>query len=99
MEAIPGNDIPRQVQTTIKVFPNPFNDHVRFVVTAPGGGKGSLELFNSLGQKIKTVFQGRLQPGVNMFQVILPSGKSAQLIYVLRIGAKQVTGKLVQLNQ
>jgi hypothetical protein len=86
-------------QTTVKAFPNPFSDHVKFVVTASEGGKGSLEVFNSLGQKVQTVFQGYIRSGANMFQVNLPSMKSAQLIYVLRVGNKHVTGKLLQLNQ
>jgi hypothetical protein len=86
-------------QTTVKAFPNPFSDNVKFVVTASQGGNASLELFNSLGQKVKTVFQGRMLSGANTFQVNLPSMKSAQLIYVLRVGDKKVTGKLIQLNK
>jgi PKD repeat protein len=86
-------------QTTIKAFPNPFSDNVKFVVTASQGGNGSLELFNMLGQKVKTVFQGRILSGANTFQVNLPFMKSAQLIYVLRVGDKKVTGKLLQLNK
>ena len=86
-------------QTTIKAFPNPFSDNVKFVVNASEGGNGSLEVFNMLGQKIKTVFQGRIHFGANTFQVNLPSMKYAQLIYVLRVGDKKVTGKLLQLNR
>ena len=86
-------------QTTVKAFPNPFSDNVKFVVTASQGGNASLELYNSLGQKVKTVFQGRILSGANTFQVYLPSMKSAQLFYVLSVGDKKVTGKLLQLNR
>ncbi|HEX6427464.1 MAG TPA: T9SS type A sorting domain-containing protein, partial [Niastella sp.] len=86
-------------QTMVKAFPNPFSDRVKFVVTASEAGNGSLELFNLFGQKVKTVFQGRIQSGANTFQANLPLMKSAQLIYVLRVGDKKVTGKLLQLNQ
>jgi hypothetical protein len=86
-------------QTTVKAFPNPFSDNVKFVVTASQGGNASLELFNSLGQKVKTVFQGRILSGANTFQVNLPYMKSTQLIYVLSVGGKKVTGKLIQLNK
>jgi hypothetical protein len=86
-------------QTTVKAFPNPFSDNVKFVVTASQGGNGSLEVFNLLGQKVKTVYRGLIQSGANTFQVSLPSMKSSQLIYVLRVGDKKVTGKLLQLNQ
>jgi hypothetical protein len=88
-----------QGQTTVKAFPNPFSDNVKFVVTASQGGNASLELYNSLGQKVKTVFQGRILSGANTFQVYLPSMKSTQLIYVLSVGDKKVTGKLIQLNK
>jgi hypothetical protein len=86
-------------QTTVKAFPNPFSDNVKFVVTASEGGPGSLEVFNMLGQKVKTVFQGRILSGANTFQVNFPSMRSAQLIYVLRVGDKKVTGKLLQLHK
>jgi hypothetical protein len=86
-------------QTTVKAFPNPFSDNVKFVVTASEGGNGNLEVFNLLGQKVKTVFRGYIQSGDNTFQVNLPSMKSAQLIYVLSVGDKKVTGKLLQLNR
>lgn len=86
-------------QISLKALPNPFSDNVKFVLSAPQAGHGSLEIFNMLGQKVKTVFQGRILPGINTFQVILPAMKSAELIYVLRVGDKKVTGKLLQLNQ
>jgi len=86
-------------QFTVKAFPNPFGDAVKFVVTVPEAGNGSLELFNILGQKVKTVFQGHMQAGTNMFQVNLPSLKVAQFVYVVRMGDKRISGKLLQLNQ
>jgi len=95
-----GNDQNLAVgQLTIKALPNPFNNNVKFLVTAPEGGNGSLEMFNMLGQKIRTIFQGHIQQGPNTFEVSLPSLKSAQLVYVLRVGNKTVTGKLLQINQ
>jgi hypothetical protein len=86
-------------QATVKAFPNPFGNKVKFVVTVAEAGSGSLEVLNLLGQKIKTVFQGRMPAGANTFEVNLPSMQSSQLIYILRMGDKQVTGKLLQLNQ
>ena len=86
-------------QISLKALPNPFSDNVKFVLSAPQAGNGSLEIFNMLGQKVKTVFQGRIISGINTFQVNLPAMKSAELIYVLRVGDKKVTGKLLQLNQ
>jgi hypothetical protein len=86
-------------QLNIKAFPNPFSDKVKFVVTASEAGNGSLEVFNLLGQKVKTVFRGYIQSGANTFEVNLPAMKSAHLLYVLHVGDKTVTGKLLQLKQ
>ncbi|AEV98209.1 hypothetical protein A4D02_35275 [Niastella koreensis] len=91
--------VPTEGQTTVKAFPNPFSTIVKFVVTIPEAGKGSLEVYNLLGQKVKTVFQGSMLRGINTFDVNMPLTKSAQLMYVLRIGNKTITGKLLQLNQ
>jgi hypothetical protein len=85
-------------QLNIKAFPNPFSDKVKFVVTASEAGNGSLEVFNLLGQKVKTVFRGYIQSGANAFEANLPTMKSAQLFYVLHVGDNKITGKLLQLN-
>lgn len=89
------------VQETAKVtaFPNPFNDRVKFVVTSSIAGKGSLEVYNMLGQKIKSVYQGQFIEGNQNFELSLPSSQRANLIYVLRVGDKRVTGKLLHLNR
>jgi hypothetical protein len=84
---------------TLKALPNPFTNNVKFVITTSEWGKGSLEIFNMLGQKVKTVFQGQVLQGANTFQVNLPLLRSAQLVYVLTVGDKKITGKLLQLNQ
>jgi hypothetical protein len=83
----------------IKAFPNPFSDRVKFVITSSEAGNGSLEVFNLLGQKVKTVFRGYIQSGANAYEVNLPAMKSAHLLYVLHVGDKTVTGKLLQLNR
>jgi hypothetical protein len=86
-------------QTTVKAYPNPFNNQVKFVVNVAHAGNGTLEVFNSLGQKVKTVYQGYLSAGVNNFNLNLPDQKNASLIYRFNLGTKLVTGKLLQLKQ
>ena len=86
-------------QLNIKAFPNPFSDRVKFVITSSEAGNGSLEVFNTLGQKVKTVFRGYIQSGANAFEVNLPAMRSAHLLYILHVGDKTVTGKLLQLNR
>jgi len=85
--------------TTVKAYPNPFNDNVKFIVTVPQAGYGSLELMNMQGQKVKTIYQGQIPAGGKTFEMTVPALHSSTLIYVLQMGDKQITGKLVQLNQ
>jgi len=80
----------------VNAVPNPFNDRVKFVVTSPQAGYGTLEVMNVLGQKVKTVYQGHINAGEQSFEMSLPVGRYSTLFYILRINGKQVTGKLVQ---
>jgi hypothetical protein len=54
---------PQQIEssistTTVKAYPNPFSDRVKFMVTSTVAGNGNLEIYNMMGQKVKTVYQG-----------------------------------------
>ena len=86
-------------QTTVRAYPNPFSDKVKFVVTATKSGTGTLEVFNMLGQKVKTVYQGVVPAGVNNFELNLPNQRQSNLVYKFTMGEKQVTGKLIQIKQ
>jgi len=86
-------------QTTVKAYPNPFSDKVKFELTSPVAGKGNLEVYNMLGQRVKTIYQGFISAGTQTFELNLPTRQIANLIYVLRIGDKKITGKLLQINQ
>ena len=87
-----------EAPATVKAYPNPFNDKVKFAVNSPDAGNGSLEIYNLLGQKIKTVYQGRINAGNQVFEMSIPKKQQATLIYVFRVGSRQITGKLMQLN-
>lgn len=86
-------------KTRVVAYPNPYNDKVKFLVTSLESGKGSLEVYNMLGQKIKTVYQGQISAGSQSFEMSVPVPQRSSLIYVLKIGDKQVSGKLLQMNQ
>ena len=84
---------------SIKAYPNPYNDKVNFVITSPQSGNGSLEVVNMLGQKLKTVYEGHIVAGSQSFEMSLNKQQASTLIYIFRMGDKQVTGKLLQLPQ
>ncbi len=90
--------IQKEEDLKVTAFPNPFTDRVRFVVNTLEAGTGSLEVHNMLGQKVKTVFQGRFNAGTQNFELQLPGNQQSTLIYVLKINGKQVSGKMLQVK-
>jgi hypothetical protein len=86
-------------QTKVTAAPNPFNSKIRFTLRPTVSGQGSLELYNVLGQKVKTVFQGRVEKGqVQYIEYNVPSARRADLIYVFTVGAQKVSGKLINVR-
>lgn len=83
---------------TIKTIPNPFSTQLRFVINTPEAGNGVLEIYNTQGQKLKTIYQGYINAGTNFFDLTLPERRRAELIYVLRMADKTVSGKLIQMS-
>jgi hypothetical protein len=84
---------------TVDAFPNPFHDRVRFVIQSPVTGQGSLEVFNSLGQKIGVVYNGMIYGGrTQTYEYSVQPANRGNLFYVMRVGGQQVTGKLLNLQ-
>lgn len=89
-----------QNETKVLAAPNPFNDRIRFTLESGVSGQGSLELYNLLGQKVKTVYQGYVKKGeIQSVEYTVPRTERSNLIYVFRVGEERVTGKLVSVKQ
>ena len=86
-------------QTTIKAYPNPFSDKVKFVVTITVSWTGNLKVYNTMGQKIKTFYAGLITGGTHTFELSLPVKNTSNLVYILRIGDKKMSGTLLQMNR
>ena len=89
---IPGDE------TSVKAYPNPFSDKINFVVTNPESRKGTLEVYNLSGQRLATVYNGIIPAGTQVFELRMPVRQVAELIYVLNMGNKKVTGKVLQVR-
>lgn len=86
-------------QVTLTATPNPFSDKLRFSIQSPISGQGSLEVYNMLGQKVKTLYQGYIQAGRGqVIEYNVPEVHRTNLIYRLQVGDQQVTGKLINLK-
>jgi hypothetical protein len=85
---------------TVSAYPNPFNDRIRFIIKSPAAGQASLEVYNSLGQKMQTVYKGYLFVGRGeTVDYFVPATQRTNLFYILRVGDKQVSGKLISIKQ
>jgi hypothetical protein len=83
--------------TMVRAVPNPFTDKVRFSLKSAVSGTGSLELYNSLGQKVGTVFTGYVQAGVELQKEYnVPASQRNTLLYVFKVGNQKSSGKLLR---
>jgi hypothetical protein len=81
---------------TVSAAPNPFVDKIRFSVSSELSGSGSLEVYNMMGQKVQTIYQGHFESNsLRTFEYRVPLNQRANLIYLLRIGNKTTSGKLI----
>ncbi len=57
-----------QKHTVISGYPNPFNGQISFKVVLPRVDSYEIALYNVLGKRVKTLFNGRLPKGLHRFQ-------------------------------
>jgi hypothetical protein len=83
----------------VSAYPNPYRDMVKFTIQSPVSGQAQLILYNGLGQRVKTIYSGFIQANKNqVVEYKAQSPTQGNLIYVLTLGGKQVTGKLLNLE-
>lgn len=70
------------VKYSLSTYPNPFNSTVRIDYELPRAGDVSLSVFNTLGQRVATLIDGRAQAGVHT-QNWSPSTASG--VYLIRL--------------
>jgi hypothetical protein len=83
----------------VTTYPNPYRNNVRFVIESPVAGQAILDVYNIAGQKIQTLFNGHIDANETRTIDFKPAVANGMMIYTLRIGNRQVTGKLVGLKQ
>jgi hypothetical protein len=84
----------------VTAYPNPFSDKVTFLINSPVSGQGSLTIYNQFGNKVQTVVTGQVYAGVNQtFEYTPPAIYKGSLFYVLRVGNKETSGKVLKLEE
>jgi hypothetical protein len=82
--------------TKVTAAPNPFGDRIKFSLQSAVSGQGILELYDMLGRKLKTVFQGYVQKGqIKTIEYSVPGAQHVNLIYLFKVGNDRKTGVLI----
>ncbi len=76
-------------------YPNPFNPSTTIKFTLPASGDVSLNIFNILGQKVATPFNGKLEVGVQSLPFNASGLSSGVYVYQIKSGTRSLTGKLM----
>jgi hypothetical protein len=79
-------------------YPNPFNPQTTIEFYLPRREKITIEIFNSLGQKVKTLLNKAVSPGRHRLTVDLSTLPSGVYLYRLKTPEKSLTRKMVLLQ-
>jgi hypothetical protein len=80
----------------VTAYPNPYTDNVKFILQSPESGHATLDIYNVVGQKIRTLYQGFISAGQPQnVEYHVPLAAQGTLLYFFSINGKQVNGKLV----
>ncbi|MBD3401596.1 T9SS type A sorting domain-containing protein [candidate division GN15 bacterium] len=63
----PHGELPESF-TLSEPYPNPFNPTVSFSITVPAKTSLTVDVFNTLGQRVERLFEGDLPAGAKLFQ-------------------------------
>ncbi|MFM2145773.1 MAG: hypothetical protein RL732_609 [Bacteroidota bacterium] len=96
--AVAAEQLPAISQKALSVvtMANSFKNGVRFMITAPRAGNGVLELYDTNGKKIKTLYQGSLNAGLNYFDLSLPENSRSAYVYLMSMGEQKVSGQVTK---
>jgi polyhydroxybutyrate depolymerase len=84
-------------EISLQVFPNPFSDQLNFTFEIPQTQRVQLNIFNALGQPIKTLIDQRLPAGPHRIEwknqaQLLPAGV---YYYRLQLGARSISRPVI----
>jgi hypothetical protein len=84
----------------VTASPNPYTDRIRFVITSTVSGQGSLEIYNSMGQKVAIPFQGYINAGRSQtVEYNVPTALRNNIFYRLSVKDKSVSGKVLNVGK
>jgi len=79
-------------------YPNPFNPETKISWRLAVGGYVKLDVYNILGQKVKTLQDGRQKPGIHKVRFNGSGLPSGTYFYILQYGQKRIVKKMLLLR-
>lgn len=76
-------------------FPNPFNSNSKIYYSVPSDGNIIIELFNTLGERVKTILNGFHDKGTYSINISSTELSSGVYLYKLQFENKSLTKKLI----
>lgn len=76
------------------ITPNPASSSAQINVSVPTGSETTLEVFSVTGQKVATLFEGRLEAGERQIDADVSALQSGKYVLVLTAGDKKVSRTL-----
>lgn len=77
------SDVTENEESYLNVYPNPANDQATIEIIGSTGVDYNISVHSTLGQQVKTVFNGQLNAGLNKFE--LDIADLAKGVYLVRI--------------
>jgi len=97
IKELPGGTIPQEY-TLRQNYPNPFNPITTIKYSIPLSGQVSLVVYNTLGQEVKTLFNGIQRAGNYLATFDGSELASGVYLYQLKSGSVSITKKFVLLK-
>jgi len=83
-------------QLSVTTNPNPFNDKVTFSINSTVSGNAVLNLYDVMGVKLATIYQGYVSAGKLLINYNVPSKFRGTLIYTLTVDNMTTNGKMIR---
>lgn len=84
------------IETILKVYPNPFSETLYFEFVSPTNADALLDVLDATGRKVKTIFVGPVEGGVlNTAEFVPATSVTGLYIYRLTMDKKVFVGKVI----
>jgi hypothetical protein len=84
----------------IQAFPNPYGHSVSFRFVSPTSGKAVLDVYDMVGRKLGTAFEGNVDAHVyKTVNYVVPALRRVPMVYRLSIGDLRANGTLLPLAE